>query len=281
MAASRRQMILAESARLFAECGLSATTIREIADAVDLNSGTLYHYFSSKDAIFSEILMRFLTDLVQRYEAVTAGAGTARHRLSLMIRVSLEVADQHPYATEIYQNEYENLSALPDYAEIAKAVECSHRAWFGVTEEGVRCGEFNSRIDPFEFQRMVRECVFQSVRWHRDTLTTDIEAITATVTSVFLDGFAPARTGQADPAPPPVSAQNPRTRIPAPEPVPEPLSDPVDELRGELDELRSGVDVIRELVQSLSDRPQAVDGAAAVETRPAGSTAETSAAAPR
>ncbi|MFD4405976.1 TetR/AcrR family transcriptional regulator [Nocardia sp. NPDC058499] len=267
-------MILAESARLFAECGLSATTIREIAEAVRLNSGTLYHYFNSKDAIFSEILIRFLTDLVQRYDAVTAGAGTARHRLSLMIRVSLEVADQHPYATEIYQNEYENLSALPDYAEIARAVESSHRAWLGVTEEGVRCGEFNSRIDPFEFQRMVRECVFQSVRWHRDTLSTDIDAITATVTSLFLDGFAPARTGRSGPAPLPVSAHTARPRIPAPEPAAEPLTDPVDELRGELDELRSGVDAIRELVQSLSGGPAAVDGAATEEARPAGATAD-------
>ena len=265
MAAGRRQMILAESARLFAECGLSATTIREIADAVDLNSGTLYHYFSSKDAIFSEILTCFLTDLVQRYDDVTTGAGTARHRLSLMIRVSLEVADQHPYATEIYQNEYENLSVLPGYAEIAKAVESSHRAWLGVTEEGVRRGEFNSRIDPFEFQRMVRECVFQSVRWHRDTLTSDIEAITGTVTSVFLDGFAPARTVRTEPTPPPIPT---RTRPPAPQPASEPTSDPVGELRCELDELRSGVDAIRELVRSLSDRPQAVDGSAASAATP-------------
>ncbi|MFI1462484.1 TetR/AcrR family transcriptional regulator [Nocardia carnea] len=274
-------MILAESARLFAEFGLSATTIREIADAVDLNSGTLYHYFSSKDAIFAEILVRFLTDLVQRYDVVTAEAGTARHRLSLMVRVSLEVADQHPYATEIYQNEYENLSALPGYAEIAKAVESSHRAWLGVTEVGVRRGEFNSRIDPFEFQRMVRECVFQSVRWHRDTLTSDIEAITATITSVFLDGFAPARTAQAEPTPPPMSEHTPRNRLPAPKPAAEPATDPVGELRCELDELRSGVDAIRELVQSLSDQPQAVDGPAADDRGLAGTATEVAAPAPR
>ncbi|NKY31491.1 TetR family transcriptional regulator [Nocardia speluncae] len=251
MAASRRQLILTESARLFSERGSSATTIREIADAVGLNSGTLYHYFNSKDAIFSEILTSFLTDLVQRYEAVLTGTGTARHRLGLMVRVSLEVADQHPYATEIYQNELESLSALPGYTQIAEAVDFSHHAWHEITEEGVRNGEFNSGIDPFEFQRMMRECVFQSVRWHRKTLAADIESITATVTSVFLDGFAPARPDAVpEPEPAPVSERHPQP--PATTSVHEPAGDAVDALRSELDALRSDMRAMHNLVESLS-----------------------------
>ncbi|TCN47336.1 TetR family transcriptional regulator [Rhodococcus sp. SMB37] len=247
MTASRRQKILAESARLFSERGMSATTIREIADAVGLNSGTLYHYFSSKDAIVSEILRSFLTDLVCNYESVRAEPETARHRLGLMVRVSLEVADQHPYATEIYQNEIENLGALPEYTEIAGSVESSHRAWFDVVDEGVRNGEFNSGIDVFEFQRMMRECVFQSVRWHRDTLAADIESITATVTSVFFDGFAPARTESTTVTPPPSPTKVKREPAPA-----EPPIDTVDDLRSELDELRSDMRAMRGLMESLS-----------------------------
>lgn len=252
MAASRRQLILTESARLFSERGLSATTIREIAEAVGLNSGTLYHYFNSKDAIFSEILTSFLTDLVQRYEAVLTGTGTARHRLTLMVRVSLEVADQHPYATEIYQNELESLGALPGYPQIAEAVEFSHHAWHGIVTEGVRNGEFRSGIDPFEFQRMMRECVFQSVRWHRKTLTADIESITATVTSVFLDGFAPTRAERADAAPEPAPVSERCLQLPAPKPIREPAGDAVDELRSELDALRSDMRAMHNLVESLS-----------------------------
>lgn len=259
MATSRRQVILAESARLFSERGLSATTIREIADAVGLNSGTLYHYFNSKDAIFSEILLGFLTNLVQSYDAVLAGGGTARHRLTRMVRISLVVADQHPYATEIYQNEYENLRVLPNYEEIATAVETSHRAWYDVAKEGVRDGEFNSCIDIFEFQRMMRECVFQSVRWHRNTLTTDIEAITATVTSVFLDGFAPVRTENSETAPQPSPTNERREQLPAAERDLEPPSEKVDELRSELDELRSDVHAMRGLMESLSKQLRAKD----------------------
>lgn len=262
MAANRRQMILAESARLFSECGLSATTIREIADAVGLNSGTLYHYFKSKDAIFSEILTVFLTDLVKGYDTVVAWGGTARERLTLMVRVSLEVADEHPYATEIYQNEYENLAAFPNYVEIAKLVESSHRAWYGVAEEGVREGEFNSGIDIFEFQRMMRECVFQSVRWHRGTLTADIETITATLTSVFLNGFAVARTEHADEPAPRSPTKERREQISAVDPVPDPRPDAVGQLRSELEALRSDVHAIRDVMEALSGQSHAINAPA-------------------
>lgn len=200
--AGRREVILTESARLFSDRGIAATTIREIGEAVGLNSGTLYHYFKSKDAIVSEILVSFLTDLVERYRAVVARPESARARLVGIVRASLEIADMHPYATEIYQNDFANLGSLPGYPEIADAVQASHDAWYSVVEDGVRDGEFNSGIDIFEFQRMMRECVFMSVRWHRRTLVQDIDSLTETLTTVFLDGFGPApRGGTAPPAP--------------------------------------------------------------------------------
>ncbi|WP_430335065.1 TetR/AcrR family transcriptional regulator [Rhodococcus sp. ACT016] len=252
--AGRREVILAESARLFSDRGIAATTIREIGEAVGLNSGTLYHYFSSKDAIVSEILVSFLTDLVERYDAVVAEPETARTRLGRIVRVSLEVADVHPYATEIYQNEFSNLSALPRYTEIAAAVDSSHGAWYSVVEDGVRDGEFNSGVDIFEFQRMMRECVFMSVRWHRATLSQDIESLTDTLTTVFLNGFVPAPPPGS--VPPPVTARRRRVVKKAAAESAEPTepADSAEEIRAELDSLRTELRAIRE---AIADRPDA------------------------
>ncbi|MGN0125277.1 MAG: TetR/AcrR family transcriptional regulator, partial [Rhodococcus sp. (in: high G+C Gram-positive bacteria)] len=47
----RKRQILDRSAEIFARKGVTATTIREIADAVGVYSGALYHYFPSKEAI--------------------------------------------------------------------------------------------------------------------------------------------------------------------------------------------------------------------------------------
>lgn len=263
--AGRREVILAESARLFSDRGIAATTIREIGDAVGLNSGTLYHYFSSKDAIVSEILVSFLKDLVERYDAVVAEPETARARLGRIVHVSLEVADRHPYATEIYQNEFANLSALPRYTEIAAAVESSHDAWYGVVEDGVHDGEFNSGVDIYEFQRMMRECVFMAVRWHRRTLAQDIDSLTETLTTVFLDGFGPAPRGGTAPPPPTTgrrrAAKKTAARPAGPREVAgttgfDSTASPAssDDIRAELDSLRTELRAIR---AAIAERPDA------------------------
>lgn len=252
--AGRREVILTESARLFSERGIAATTIREIGDAVGLNSGTLYHYFKSKDAIVSEILVSFLTDLVERYRAVIAEPESARARLVRIVRVSLEVADTHPYATEIYQNDFANLSSLPRYTEIADAVEASHDAWYSVVADGVRDGEFNSGIDIFEFQRMMRECVFMSVRWHRTTLSQDIDTLTDTLTTVFLNGFVPPPSESSTPPPVPPERKRAAARTAAAEAAPpQPASDEVRDIHSELDSLRTEMRALREAIALRPD----------------------------
>jgi len=55
-AVDRRDVILERAADLFARQGVAATTVREIADAVGILSGSLYHHFASKDEIVDAIV---------------------------------------------------------------------------------------------------------------------------------------------------------------------------------------------------------------------------------
>jgi len=52
----RREQILSHALRFFADRGLSATKITDIAAAVGMSQGLLYHYFRSKEEIFTEII---------------------------------------------------------------------------------------------------------------------------------------------------------------------------------------------------------------------------------
>jgi len=51
-----REDILSGSFELFARTGFSPLTMREIAQQLGLSTGTLYHYFSSKEEIFRQML---------------------------------------------------------------------------------------------------------------------------------------------------------------------------------------------------------------------------------
>ena len=63
---------------LFAQKGYRATTVREIADAAGILSGSLYHHFDSKESIGDEILSGFINDVLADYRAAVASGGSPR-----------------------------------------------------------------------------------------------------------------------------------------------------------------------------------------------------------
>ena len=70
----RRADVVQLAGELFAQKGYRATTVREIADAAGILSGSLYHHFDSKESIGDEILSSFINDVLADYRAA-ASAG--------------------------------------------------------------------------------------------------------------------------------------------------------------------------------------------------------------
>ena len=70
----RRQLIVSTSARLFADNGFDRTSIRDIASAAGILSGSLYYYFKSKEEIFLEVHTQGIDKLS---EAVTQAIASA------------------------------------------------------------------------------------------------------------------------------------------------------------------------------------------------------------
>jgi AcrR family transcriptional regulator len=110
----RRQTILSCAVRLFATRGLAATKVADIAAAVGMSQGLLYHYFRSKEAIFVEI--------VRQAFARMNTAARDLERLPLTPRQKIEQA-----ATTLMQTleEHENfswISVLISTASISDAV---------------------------------------------------------------------------------------------------------------------------------------------------------------
>src|SRR5690606_27667459 len=100
-APARRTVILDNAARLFAEQGIGGTSVREISASVGMLSGSLYHHFASKDEMVEEILTEFLEELQGRYRSVTDSGTEPREALNQLIRITLEIIRDFPYATQI------------------------------------------------------------------------------------------------------------------------------------------------------------------------------------
>jgi AcrR family transcriptional regulator len=86
-----RQEILRTAARLFQQRGYDATSMNDVAAALKLSKGGLYHHFQSKDEILFEIMDHAMEITQQRVLNPVRGIVDPEERLRALIRLHIEV----------------------------------------------------------------------------------------------------------------------------------------------------------------------------------------------
>src|SRR6478752_4510867 len=190
--ATRRDQLLAIAARLFAEKGFKNTTVRDIADAAGILSGSLYHHFDSKESMVDEILSTFQTELFAAYDDVLVSDADARTKIERAVRLSFAAIDQHPDEVAIFQNEADYLGTFPRFAYLAERNAQSRNVWMTLLTEGVETGALKADFDITLTYRFVRDTVWVAVRWYRPGGGLSHEAIADQYLTILLDGISHA-----------------------------------------------------------------------------------------
>jgi len=86
-----RQEILRTAARLFQQRGYDATSMNDVAAALKLSKGGLYHHFQSKDEILFEIMNHAMEITQERVLDPVRGIADPEERLRALIRLHIEV----------------------------------------------------------------------------------------------------------------------------------------------------------------------------------------------
>jgi AcrR family transcriptional regulator len=86
-----RQEILRTAARLFQQRGYDATSMNDVAAALKLSKGGLYHHFQSKDEILFEIMNHAMEITEERVLNPVRGVPDPEQRLRALIRLHIEV----------------------------------------------------------------------------------------------------------------------------------------------------------------------------------------------
>jgi TetR/AcrR family transcriptional regulator, cholesterol catabolism regulator len=186
----RSEEVLAAAADLFAEQGYVSTTVRDIADAAGILSGSLYHHFDSKEAMLDAILGEFIEHTLAGYAEVLGRGCRPTETFEALLRASLGSMVDHRSAILIYQNEARFLLGRPRFAYLADAHREFERIWTGVLGEGVRDGEFRADLDPNLAYRLVRDTIWAAPRWYRPGGTLDPARIVEQYLAVLIDGVA-------------------------------------------------------------------------------------------
>jgi AcrR family transcriptional regulator len=186
----RRDVILERAADLFAKQGVAATTVREIAEAVGILSGSLYHHFSSKDAIVDAIVAGFMDDLVTWYDAVLATETDPASQLRGLVHASIATSADHPHATEIYQNDARYLQAADGPTVVRQSARSVRSAWIKVLEDGAAAGVFRSDVPVKVIYPLLRDGLWLTARWFVPTRSYGYDALARDYVKVFLEGIS-------------------------------------------------------------------------------------------
>lgn len=159
-----REEIVAVASRLFAERGVAATTMSEIARRSGLRQSSVYYYYRDKEAILEEIVAGVNRAVLEQIDRVNRDGGSPALRLYRTIRLDVLQLCAFPYDI----NEVSRLSALQEERfegfwgerrELNRRVE-------DIVREGVAAGELID-VDPRLAALTLLAADEGTQNWHR------------------------------------------------------------------------------------------------------------------
>ena len=165
-ATERRREILMGAARAFAHGGYDATNMDQIAHECGLAKGHIYHYFRSKEEIFTEIRIDAVSRLIERLTAITTAAAKDPE-LALRKAISAVIA-------RIFDEEESYELGLPDPVSFSpenrKRIRTLGRRYeqmfASIVRRGIDKGVFVAG-DPKLMTFVILRAAFTVAQWYR------------------------------------------------------------------------------------------------------------------
>lgn len=205
-----RASILAAAARLFAAQGFRNTNIVDIGRACGASKSRMYHYFTSKEAMLDEMLVRHVAALVERAVPVAAGAGDPRERLrdfvALHLRYYNEARDRHAVLVEDADHLSTAARTQVDRLE-QQLVELLARLLHEINP-----ARFADRKAATAHAMLIYGMLNWTYTWYRPSGRLSLDALAEQATGLCLHGIAdaPARAGRRADTAAPDPARRPR-----------------------------------------------------------------------
>jgi AcrR family transcriptional regulator len=187
---SRRDELLELAATMFAERGLRATTVRDIADAAGILSGSLYHHFASKEEMVDEVLRGFLDWLFARYQHIVDTEPNPLERLKGLFMASFDAVEQRHAQVVIYQDEAKRLSTQARFSYVEDLNMRQRKMWVDVLHQGIDEGYFQPNLDVDLVYRFIRDTTWVSVRWYQPGGPLTAEQVGRQYLAIVLGGIA-------------------------------------------------------------------------------------------
>jgi AcrR family transcriptional regulator len=166
--ADRRAMILQVATRRFAEFGFAATTVRQIADEVDILSGSLFHHFATKEEMLHEIVRDAVLYMRDNTVRIARAPCDAEQKLVALILLDLGELTRNQAVHAILYNERRLFRQSEEFAYVVQAKKKAYLAWKSVLVAGMESRLFRPNLDVYLTISTVLRMLNVAADWYKN-----------------------------------------------------------------------------------------------------------------
>jgi AcrR family transcriptional regulator len=184
----RKQQIEDAASTLFRERGYAATSVRDIAHALDMQGGSLYAHVASKEDMLWAIVVRAADRFNAEVGPLAASPAPASVKLKDMIRAHVGVVTTTQKDAAVFLHEWRFLSE-ERRLKIAARRDDYERLFRRVIADGIDQGDF-MKVDPRLTATAMLSALNGIATWYRPDGELSAEDIADRHASLFLHGLA-------------------------------------------------------------------------------------------
>ena len=185
----RRDRLIATAARLFREQGYERTSVRQLAEAVGILSGSVFHHFDSKEDILMAVMTTTIDIMTSRLADAAALDEQPLMRLHNLVRCELELLHgdtRDGVAVAFFQ--WHSLGK-DNQTQVLSMRERYERVWMHALTAARQAGLFST--DPFITRRLLTGAIGWTIYWYRADGPLGLDGLAKEITHLLTRQQAP------------------------------------------------------------------------------------------
>ncbi len=184
----RDREVIDAAAQIFYERGYADASVQDVADALGILKGSLYHYIETKEDLLFRILEELHDDVQEILEEVAAVEGLQPlERLGLYVRRQVEFNVENLPRVAVYYNDVNRLSA-ERRSEILARRKLHERFVSDLIREAQERGVASAELDAKLLSNFIHGAIIWTYQWARPSGRVSREKIANTCAEFVLRG---------------------------------------------------------------------------------------------
>ena len=184
---TKRELITQKAAHLFKEKGFSATSMRDLAEAIGVEAPSLYNHIGSKSDILREICFRIAEDFNNNLQAIEEEKGSSIRKIETLIRFHISMMIEEYESVYLSDHEWKHLVEpyLTDFKEQRNAYR---KRFAAIIQKGIDKKEIKS-MDPHIVVLTILSAIGGIESWQRSRKTISPKDLEENMVNILISGI--------------------------------------------------------------------------------------------